>query len=358
MFVLQILLCLQFPDFQTVDSDIFSRGLTGHELSAESILSGHSLVSSNRSARYASKKTEVLTFITPWHSIGYNLTLEFGSKFTTIVPVWFEMKVNDTGFIFGGHDAIMTSWLAEMRVRHPTVRIVPRMLLDVPVQVFAKATKLFTSSLKAELAQLIQVHQFDGVFLEMTQLFGSPQGIELLPSMIAEIRKALPRSRKIYADIINDQKLQFGRSILPALKPIIDKLDYAFVSCYELPLEPSLSPMYTITRLLEETKGRKLTAKTIVGLPFFGFDFSGTDKKHIFGDGVLDVLKSQRVGIRWDDTLDEHEIFYSDGRKQHSIYYPSPAFLKERFDLCVAEKFAGFGFWELAQGMPYFFDLL
>jgi spore germination protein YaaH len=87
-------------------------------------------------------------------------------------------------------------------------------------------------------------------------------------------------------------------------------------------------------------------------------DFAPTRPGHVFADDITKTLRSRVVKITWIEALREHGFFYSDGEEQHGVYYPTLLFLKDRFDASRQKEFAGFGLWEIAQGMPYFFDLL
>jgi hypothetical protein len=156
----------------------------------------------------------------------------------------------------------------------------------------------------------------------------------------------------------SDEKFRYGKQMQNMVRQVIRELDFAFVAVYELPTEPSLSPAESLVRLHQWAEQLKVVSKIVVGLPLFGFDFTPQGRRHVFGDDIHMLCRTQKVRIVWIKALREHGIFFSDGKQQHAMYYPTPFFLKDRFDTCVQKKFAGFGLWEIAQGMPYFFDVL
>jgi hypothetical protein len=352
-------LCLVYPNLTIDKSSVFSRNLDKTNLTADAILSGGTLASSNLTSHYSPKPKEVLTFVTPWNSIGYNLTIQFGAKFTTIVPIWFRIYESSHTFYFDGLGDIQEWWLAEMRAQHPKVRIAPRLHFDFPPSGFeGNRRKDLFKFIRSNFLGLLKKYHFEGVFLEGTALLMLPRDSGGLPNVLSEIRSIVGKSCKIYLDILNDEKLPLWRTDPSFAKVLLEKMDYAFVSLYEMPRAVSLSPSDTLTATAAWSRAIKMHEKLIIGLPWFGFAYAGDNREYIFGQEFVETLEKEKTHITWNKELKEHELVYSDGKKQHWIFYPSPAFLKDRMDRSVATPFAGFGFWEVAQGLPYFFDLL
>jgi hypothetical protein len=106
-----------FQDDETENAD--------HVNHSNNFLDNSAAVANSCSSRYLPKKVEVLAFITLWNLISYNLTLDFGFKFSIVVPVWLQL-INQGGFKIGGEQDILPDWLDQMRASYPTTQILPR----------------------------------------------------------------------------------------------------------------------------------------------------------------------------------------------------------------------------------------
>jgi chitinase domain-containing protein 1 len=349
---------LIYPAYEFVTTDVFQRNLVQETVTSSSILSNFGNVSSSPNPHYSAPKTEVLGFLTPWNDVGYNLSLAFGSKFTILVPVWLQAVRRNGSYVIAGDQDVHTDWLSTMRLRHPKLRIVPRLIFEIDTSDFARDFQTIVASLKAGLSTLEKRHHFDGIFLEFPSYFASLDSLPLLPRLVTELRKALPRRARLLADIPSDEKFHYGRPGSDLVGRVIRELDWALITVYEVPNVESLSPAASLARLHKWTEEMRMTAKVIVGLPFFGIDFRSTGQGYMFAEEITNTLRNQDVKITWIEAFREHGFFYSDADEQHAVYYPTLRFLKDRFDAARQKQFAGFGIWEIAQGMPYFFDLL
>jgi chitinase domain-containing protein 1 len=349
-------LALLYPNYTFHDTDVFAKSLVVENVTPSSILDHFDQCSNSRVSRYSSKKAEVLTFITPWHSIGYNLTLDFGFKFTTVVPVWFQV-LSDKGLKFGGEQDILPDWLNEMRSVYPKTKILPRVNFEIPVATFVKSANEIGKFLRQKLGGLSERYKFEGFFLEFQAYFGSVDALRVIPSVVAEIRKGLQRKALLFADIRWSYSQPYSGVHLKAVQSVLKSLDGGFVALYELGV-PSLSPIEALDALERWSREQKVMQSVIVGLPFFGFHFTQTSADHIVASDVKAVLEAKKPKVQWMKSWREHGIFFTEARSQHQVWYPTLLFLHDRFEAVVARGFRGFGFWELAQGMPYFFDLL
>lgn len=76
---------------QFSDKPVQDRGLVVTDLKAESVVLEHRSYCSAK-ARDRHFAGDVLGYVTPWNSHGYDVTKVFGSKFTQISPVWLQLK--------------------------------------------------------------------------------------------------------------------------------------------------------------------------------------------------------------------------------------------------------------------------
>jgi hypothetical protein len=306
---------------------------------------------------HAARGRSVVGFISPSDSGSYNLTLAFGGKFTTIVPAWFE--VSDSSFdhySVSGAEHISPWWLSAMRSRWPHVRIVPRVVFTVAMLDFLHDYQEISAAAAKALGALSS--QFDGLFLEFPTYFTTVDTAQLVPHVLRTVRKALPRRGRLYIALPAEITNPYGPKHTSIVKQLIAAVDYVYLPVCGFVDEQSLSPIDALNQLQTWASGLKALAKTIVGLPFFGLDFSPAGTVRVSWSDMVERLKRFKVIIAWVQLSLEHGFFFSDGKKQHIVYYPTLAFLKDRFDRTVAAKFAGFGLAEIESGAPYFFDLL
>lgn len=62
-------------------------------------------------------KGNVLGYVTPWNSHGYDVATRWRAKFTHISPVWYQLRMDEADGSFkltGGHD-VDQSWIAKLR---------------------------------------------------------------------------------------------------------------------------------------------------------------------------------------------------------------------------------------------------
>lgn len=70
--------------------------------------------------------------ILQWNAAGYDIAKKFANKFTHISPVWLQLKLNEdeeTTRVEGTHD-IDANWIKEVRKGNPSIKIVPRVILE------------------------------------------------------------------------------------------------------------------------------------------------------------------------------------------------------------------------------------
>ena len=367
MFLLLSLLSILYPNYTLVDDNVFKRDEVTTQVSPKSILESYNHVSSQKRGILLNgdKKMEVLTFVTPWNPIGYNLTLEFGQKFSIVVPVWFQARKDAENNCYSviGEDAVNVEWLKDMKKKNPHVLVAPRLFIELPKTDFTYENSKVTADIRASLHSLIQKYNFHGIFIEFSgPFFTNNYVIDSMLPFVKGIRKAFTsRQNVIIMDILSSVKYYYHQDAIKRLKPLFNHVDYAFSSLYELPNEPSMSPGFTMTGLakwINKELSEKFMSKVIAGLPLFGFDYYLGKKDYIFGDNLIDILQNCKVNIQWLDTIQEHGMFFSKDKASHTLYYPTLYFLQKRFEMAAQNNYGGVGFWEIAQGLPYFFDLL
>ncbi|KAL8170015.1 UNVERIFIED_CONTAM: Chitinase domain-containing protein 1 [Gekko kuhli] len=179
------------------DKTVQDRGLVVTDLKAKDIILEHKSYCAKK-ARERFFFGNVLGYITPWNSHGYDVAKTFGNKFTTISPVWLQVKrKGKEKFQFTGlHDADQ-GWMKEVKKNAKNIKIAPRVLFeDWTYQdfesVFGSEDEI--EELSSTMVQVAKSENFDGFVIEVWSQLGNQQqtSIHLQRMAMAASQKALP----------------------------------------------------------------------------------------------------------------------------------------------------------------------
>lgn len=355
-------LALKYPSLIPDSQSVYDKGLVKTSLKPKEILDNYERYLDPPHSRFKNangKPHQVLAFVTPWNSDGYNLSLTFGAKFTIIVPIWFQLGFTDDGQLsIKGHDAINAEWLKEMKMKHPKIIIAPRILFELPQEfLIAKKNQVF-KLLSSSVGSLFKDYKFGGLFIEFPNILINYESAKILPKVLQTIRKAMPRHSQLIIDVLTYHKVNYNNEHMKVIQQIVNVVDYILVSAYEVYSDPTLSQSSIIMDIIKWVNIQKMAQKTIIGLPFFGFDYFNGNRNYIFGDDIAQVLANNKVYVKYITSYGEHTMHYSRDGVNHNMFYPTPLFLDNRIETIIDNDIPGIGFWEMAQGMPYLFDVL
>lgn len=107
------------------------------------------------------------------------------------------------------------------------------------------------------------------------------------------------------------------------------------------------------------TKEPEVMRKILGGVNMYGYDVSSNDARPVVSGDILQLLKTKKPKIVWSKESTEHYFQYRDETSAtHTVWFPTLNYINDRVQSATSTLGSGLSFWELGQGMDYFYDLL
>ncbi|EDO34020.1 predicted protein, partial [Nematostella vectensis] len=347
------------------------RGLVTETPRIRDILKHHSKYYKNVSLQ--NFEGDVLAYVTPWNSHGYDVAKAFGAKFTYVCPVWLQIKRRYKFALEGSHD-IDKGWLEDVKKSNDKAKILPRVLFDQwtynDFHIVLSSEPALTSLVDV-VTSFCQNHGFDGVVLEVWSQYSgdTKEGLYLLVSKLADaLHKAkmkliLVIPPPIHAGYETNKRGTFDKNDFELLFPVLDGFSLMTYD-YSSPGRPGPNaPIAWVNDcvLALSPEAGKQRSKIMMGLNFYGFDYSlpqNASHMYVTLSRYLELLEKNKDGkLTWEKTSAEHLMKFSSAGGDHMVWYPTLKSIQARLDL-ARDLGVSIAIWEIGQGLDYFYDLL
>jgi len=251
----------------------------------------------------------VLGYITPWNGGGYDVAKTFGSKLSSISPVWLQIVPQTDGngednhqkpySVMGTHD-IDKKWMQEVRKKagHP-LQIIPRVLFDKWTG--EDYMKLFSQPWRSEaiaklITSTITKYGFEGVVLEVWSQLGG-QAKQQISDVIETIGKTVKAKGKVFVLVIPPPVYAgdvTGMFDAQDMDNLANHVDYFSLMTYDYsnPQRPGPnSPMEWVRKCIDRLDPNEFHRdKILLGLNFYGYDFTASGGGPILGRDFVQLL--------------------------------------------------------------------
>ncbi|KAF6102715.1 chitinase domain containing 1 [Phyllostomus discolor] len=189
---------------QSSETPVQDRGLVVTDPRAEDVVLEHRSYCAAK-ARERHFAGDVLGYVTPWNSHGYDVAKVFGGKFTQISPVWLQLKRRGREMfeVTGLHD-VDQGWMRAVRKQAKGLRIVPRLLFeDWTHEDFRSVwdSEDEIEELSKTVVQVAKSQHFDGFVVEAWSQLLSQERVGLV-HMLTHMAEALHQARLVVILVI------------------------------------------------------------------------------------------------------------------------------------------------------------
>ncbi|XP_039312453.1 uncharacterized protein LOC105206525 isoform X3 [Solenopsis invicta] len=341
-----------------VDQDVFQRNLVVKNPKQQDIL--HESGRYFQNTKYRRFKGDVLGYCTPWNGNGFEISNIFHGKFTMVSPVWLTFPFGNTSTYQLSTHSVQTKWIKEMKANNNVnhvVKLIPRVLfehwsIDDIIRIHSSTQS--QTQLTVSLLDAAKTFHFDGYVLEIwNQFVFAGANLSIVTAVVQSIARKL---KKYNLDIIlaippskGTQVELFSKQQFNELAPYVNAFSLMTYDYSTIQRPGPNSPLdwaKQCVELLVPEKNDSKRSQILLGINFYGYNYTPEGGRAILGSEYLDILKSFKGKIHWDDSSKEHFFESKLATSNGYIFYPTLYSIKARLKL-ADELGTGISIWEL-----------
>lgn len=262
----------------------------------------------------------------------------------------------------GTHDCD-EGWMRDIR-KSGVEKVIPRILFDHFRD--HDYSKLLTyqeeiNSVSKVIIDTCRKYKFDGIVLEVWSQLSQRVDDHHLINLVKSIGRALRQVNLEFILVIPPSSRGPDLFNSKHYDELYDDVSYFSLMTYDFSSyqRPGAnSPLYWMKKVvLHICTDVQKRHKILLGLNFYGYDFTPEGGEAVVGHSYLTLLKSVKGRLKFDEADQENYFEVKTNTGKHMVFYPTLFSIQQRIDLARELK-TGLSIWEIGQGLDFFYDLL
>lgn len=243
-------------------------------------------------------------------------------------------------------------------------KIIPRVLFDRFTDVDFSKLLTYQEEINAVIKIIIETckkFKFDGIVLEVWSQLSQRVDDQHLLNLVKSIAKAMRQVNLDFILVIPPSSRGPDLFNSKHYDDLYEDISYFSLMTYDFSSyqRPGAnSPLYWMRQVvLHICPDIERRGKILLGLNFYGYDFTPEGGEAVVGHSYLNLLKHVKGRLKYDEKDEENFFEVKTNTGKHFVFYPTLYSIQKRIDLAIELK-TSISIWEIGQGLDFFYDLL